>query len=71
MPCPQKEMTASHPAYPAIAACVGDARRPSFGEIRRVIRRLRREMFSDDRIDAVLRRRISLAALVALGVMEL
>jgi hypothetical protein len=61
-------MTADASAYPIIAACVGGARPPSLGEIRRVIRRLRREMCPDERIDAALRRRISLAALVALGV---
>jgi hypothetical protein len=70
MVLPPIEMTVDAPAYPAIAACVGDGRRPTLGELRRVIRRLRRELFLDHRIDAAVRRRISLAALIALGVIE-
>ena len=55
------------PAYPAIAACIGDGRRPSFGEVRRVIRRLRREIGESEPLDRARRRRISLAAIAALG----
>jgi hypothetical protein len=58
---------ADAPAYPALAACIGDGRRPSFGELRCVIRRLRLEIGQGEAIDPVRRRRISLAALAALG----
>lgn len=57
------------PAYPAIAACVSEGRGPSFGEIRRVIPRLRQEIGLQANADAATRRRISRAALVALGVL--
>jgi hypothetical protein len=57
-------------SYPVIVACVGEGRRPSLAEIRRVIRRLRREAFPGRRIDGALRRQISLAALAALGALD-
>lgn len=64
----QRRIPPDSPAYPVIAACLGEARRPNLGEMRRLIRRLRRECFPGADIDAALRRRISLAALAALGV---
>ena len=70
MPLPQAQLTTASPGYPAIAACLGDARRPSLGEFRRVVRRLRHEICPSGGMDAAQRRRISLAALAALGVMD-
>lgn len=67
LPQPQPSID---PGYPAIAACLGDARRPSLAEFRLLVRRIRREVCPDGPIDAVLRRRISLAALAALGVTD-
>jgi hypothetical protein len=61
---------ADPPGYPVIAACIGEGRGPSLSEVRRLIRRVRREAFPGKRIDAVLRRRISLAALAALGMTD-
>jgi hypothetical protein len=66
----QRTAPADLPAYPVIAACIGEARRPSRSEIRRLIQRVRREGFPDAAIDAAMRRRISLAALAALGVAD-
>ena len=54
-------------AYPIIVACIGEGREPSRDELRRFIRRLREEAYPLDRIDAELRRRISLLALAALS----
>lgn len=53
--------------YPAIVGCIGEARSPSAGEIRRVAKRVRYEVYADRVIDAPLRRRIVLIALGALG----
>jgi hypothetical protein len=67
MPLPQSQQPID-PGYPVIAACLGDARRPSLAEFRRLARRIRCEVCPDGPIDPALRRRISLAALAALGV---
>lgn len=54
-------------SYPAIVACIGEARLPSADEVRRVAKRVRRETYADRAIDASLRRRIMRIALGALG----
>jgi hypothetical protein len=64
----QQSEPADCPAYPVIAACIGEARPPSLGEIRQLIQRVRREGFPGSAIDSAMRRRISLTALAALGV---
>lgn len=64
---PPDASAAGCPNYPVIAACLGEARGPSFGEVRRLIRRIRREAFPSARIDAAFRRRLTAAALATLG----
>jgi hypothetical protein len=54
-------------AYPAISACLGEARPPSRAELRRVARRIRRECYPLHPVDRRLRRGILRAALAALG----
>ena len=56
---------ASSRPYPTLIACIHEARAPSFAEIKRVVRRLRREIYPEraSRKD----RRIVLLALAALG----
>jgi len=61
---------ADRPNYPVIAACIGDARGPSFGEVRRLIRRIRREAFPGTPLDSAFRRQLTAAALAALGYEE-
>lgn len=53
--------------YPAIGACIGEARAPRRGEIRCVAKRMRREIFADRPLNRVERRFLLLAVLTALG----
>jgi hypothetical protein len=53
--------------YPAITACLGEARPPSRGEVRRVAARMRREIFSDRALVPAERHFLVRAALTALG----
>lgn len=53
--------------YPAIGACIGEARNPRRGEIRYVAKRMRREIFADRPLDRAQRHFLVLAALTALG----
>jgi hypothetical protein len=56
--------------YPAIVACLSEARSPNQAEFRKVARRIRRESFPARQVDRALRRSISRAALAALGVRQ-
>lgn len=53
--------------YPAITACLVEARAPSRGEIRRVASRMRHEIFADQMLDRADRHFLIRAALTALG----
>lgn len=55
-------------SYPAIVTCIGEARAPDLAQLLRVAKRIRREAYPKARLDAAARRRISRAALTALGV---
>ncbi|MDE8654698.1 hypothetical protein [Novosphingobium album (ex Liu et al. 2023)] len=52
--------------YPVIIGCIGEARAPSPDEIRRVAKRVQREIYPGQVIDAPLRRHIVRIALAAL-----
>jgi len=54
-------------AYPVLIACIGDDRAPSASELRRIARRIKHEAYPDIRLTPALSRRISCAALTALG----
>lgn len=53
--------------YPAITACLGEARIPSRTEVRRVASRMRHEIYADRALDRAERHFLVLAALTALG----
>jgi hypothetical protein len=54
-------------AYPVIAACLGETRRPTRAELRRLARRIRSEAYPEGASDKRLRRGILRAALAALS----
>ena len=64
-------MVSEHSIYPAIAACMGEARSPSRAEIRKVAKRIRREIYPDQPLGPSLRRAITHLAMAALGVGQL
>lgn len=64
---PPDNSVSGRPSYPVIAECIGDARGPSFGEMRRLIRRIRQEAFPYTRVDGPIRRYLTAAALAAVG----
>lgn len=54
-------------AYPVIVACLGETRRPTRAELRRLARRIRSEAYPEGASDRRLRRSILRAALAALS----
>ena len=54
--------------YPALLACIAEARRPRIAEIKRVVRRMRAELRAGSFISRYARRRITMLALAALGI---
>jgi len=54
--------------YPALLACIAEARRPRAAEIKKVVRRMRAEIRPESFTSRSARRRVTMLALAALGI---